>query len=751
MTRVEDADLITGRADYVADLTAPGQLHARVVRSSYAHGRLIGVDVNEARRRAGVVAVWTAQDLIAELGSVPRIGTRVSPREEVIPFQQPILAEDRVRYVGEPLALVIAEDPYAAEDAEELVFADIELLPVVSDPLQTQALEPLFQQGNVVTTLEARLGDPGSAFADAEVVVECALRVGRHSGVPMETRGAMVSFDENRRCIVVNAATKVPHWNRRELARLLGISPERIRMLEASVGGGFGVRGEIYPEDVLVAWAALTLERPVRWIEDRREHLIATNHSRQQSHRAAIAGTRDGRVLGIRSEFWVDLGAYVRTHGVRVPELTVTMLPGPYDIEHYEGLAHCVVTNKTPTGTYRAPGRYESCFVRERLLDMFADRIGLDPIDVRKRNVLSKDRIPYVRDLGGGIETVQLNEGDFPRLLDRVIRTLDPAAIRARQQRGESVGFGVGLFLEKSGVGPGELGSVDVEGDGTIVVRSGCSSVGQGLCTVLSQIVAETFDVPLDRIRVALLDTDCVERGTGTYASRSTATAGAAVYQAAVTVVDDAKRYAAEWLEASVDDVVAHDGGFELAGAPDRRVTLEEIAKARDEGSEGAPSLSASRFFEVKTVTHPYGAHAAVVKVDRETGACDVERLILGFDVGRAVNPMLVEGQLHGGAMQGLAGALFEQFVYDDEGNPLATSFMDYLMPTAAEAPEMVAVVTEDAPTATNPLGVKGVGEGGVTGVGAAIASAVDNALGRPGTVCELPILPSTLVEEASR
>lgn len=742
LPRAEDLPLITGGASYVADLSLPGQLHARVVRSPVAHGRIESIDIEDAVALPGVVGVWTAEDLIAEFGSVPTIQTRISFRTEVLPYLQGVLASEKVRYVGEPVAFIVADDRYVVEDATDLVFVDISPLPAVTDGRQAVTGEALFTEGNTVATMVARTGDPEGTFRHAPVVVECELSVGRHSAVPMETRGVLAEYDIKRNGLTIHAATKVPHWNRKELARLLRIEEQRIRMLEASVGGAFGVRGEFYPEDFLVAWASLKLKRAVQWIEDRREHLIATNHSRQQTHKAAIAGTEDGKILGIRSEFWADLGAYIRTHGVRVPELTATMLGGPYDIPNYEALGHCVTTNKTPTGTYRAPGRFESCFVRERLIDLFAARVGIDPVMVREKNLIGTEQLPYTRDFGPTLDPILLHDGDYRDLLNRVVDALDRASLKERRLRGELVGAGVGVFLEKSGVGPGESGSVEVQADGKIIVRSGCTSVGQGLRTALAQIAADTLQVDTARVHVALLDTNHTDQGTGTFASRSTATAGTAVHHAASAVIDQARDFAANCLEVASEDVTYRSGGFEVEGASTKRVSLEQLAEARDNGEPNAPPLATADYFEVTSVEYPYGTHGAVVSVDRETGECRVERLVLGFDVGRAVNPMLVEGQLHGGAMQGLAGALFEAFVYDDDGNPLATSFMDYLMPTAMEAPEMTTIILEDHPTDTNPLGVKGAGEGGVTGVAAAIASAIDDALGVPGTVRNLPFEP---------
>lgn len=744
--------MLRGEGVYAADVKVPGQLNAYVVRSPVPHGTIVELDVEEARRVPGVVAIWTGDDIISDLGRMPIIQPRVSFEEAVVPYLQPVIVHDRVRYAGEPVALIVAEDRYAAEDAADSVFVDVDPLPSVVDCQRAVGGEALFPEGNEVIVLEAGFGP--SVFDEAPVVIEADLSTTRHSGVPMETRGLVVEFDPATEGLIVHGSTKVPHSNRDQLALHLGLSPALIRMKETSVGGGFGVRGEFYPEDFLIAWAALHLRRSVAWIEDRREHFLATNQSREQFHRAAIAGDENGHILGLRSEFWADMGAYVRTHGIRVPDLTLSMLPGPYDIGTYQGIGHCVVTNKTPTATYRAPGRFESCFVRERLIDMYADRVGLDRIEVRRRNLIRPEQMPFTRELQSTGEPVVYNEGDYPKLLDDVARRLDVEDIATRRATGESVGLGLAMFLEKSGLGPWESGAVSIAPQGTIVVRSGCSSVGQGLRTVLGQIAADVFDVDLEEVRVEMLDTDHTSFGTGSYASRSTATAGSAVHMAAHEVLEKARAFAADELEVDTHDLVVRDGGLEVAGASDVRLSFGEIAARLDPvtAAKGGvlPGLRAEQFFHVKKLTYPYGCHAAVVSIDRETGETKVEKLILGYDVGRAVNPVLVEGQLHGGALQGLGGALLERFVYDEDANPLVTSFMDYLMPTCAEAPLMETVVTEDAPTSTNPLGVKGAGEGGLTGVAAAIASAIDDALGVPGTIRSLPV-DIALVAAAAR
>jgi CO/xanthine dehydrogenase Mo-binding subunit len=730
--RPEDDDLLTGAEPFVADLRLPGQLSAAIVRSPMAHGVLGAIDVSEAEVVDGVVAVLTAADVVADLGAVPRIQPRLSYDDSLEPYLQPVLAEDRVRFAGEPIAVVVARDRATAEDAAELVFPDIEPLDAVLDP--AAAAEPALFEGhpNVCALLRSSYGDADAALREAEVVVEAELTVGRHSGIPMECRGIVADYDADAGTLTVHGATKVPHTNRRVLAGMLGVAEESIRMREMSAGGGFGIKGEFYPEDFLVPWAARRLRRPVSWVEDRREHLLTANHSRDQRHRATIAGTADGDVTVVVTEFWLDGGAYVRTVGTRVGDLTIGALAGPYDIPSFAATGHYTLTNKTPCGTYRGPGRFESSFVMERLLDLFAARVGLDPVEVRRRNLVQRDQMPYTRPLYSAGEPIVLEEADYVALLDRVLGEIDTDEVAARRAAGETVGMGVGTFLEKSGLGPWETARVAVSPAGEVTVWSGATSLGQGLRSMLTQVVADALDLAPEQITAARLDTAEIESGIGSYASRSTVMAGNAAREAALALLDRARPLAAEMLGADEDALTVRAGGFEYEG---ERVSLGGLA-ARLEGG-----LSVEHTFTVERVTYGHGAIAAIVRVDPELGAVRVEQLVLGYDVGRAVNPRIIEGQLVGAAMQAIGGALLEEFVYDEDGNPLAASFMDYLMPTLGDAPR-VTVVLDEVPSTTNPLGVKGVGEAGVPAVAGAIANAVEDALGAPGTIVRVPLTP---------
>jgi CO/xanthine dehydrogenase Mo-binding subunit len=572
--------------------------------------------------------------------------------------------------------------------------------------------------------------------------------------MPIETRGAIARYDSGRDVLELHGAAKVPHRNREQIAKILGRPLSSVHLFEGHVGGGFGVRGELYPEDVLACVGALRLGRPVKWIEDRQEHFLATNHSRQQRHKIRAAVDSTGYILGIEDNFSHDQGAYVRTHGARVVDLTAGMLPGPYRIPNYKAAGHYRLTNKTPAATYRSPGRYESTFVRERLLDAIAAQLGIDRIDVRRRNLIDKSEMPFERPLHTLGDEMVLDSGDYAGLLDKALDRLGWAGLQqtlaARRAAGEAVGTGIAVFIEKSGLGPSDGVNINVDPSGQVEVVTGGASLGQGFETVIAQICAETLGVDYRGISVVHGRTDRIEHGIGAHATRATVMTGSATQVAALKVRALALEVGSQFLQAPLDELTVANGRVLRKGMPaGPSLALGEIAKKLAPGSKllngREPGLAAEGWFHTEHMTYPYGVHAAVVAVDRETGAVKIERYLIAYDVGRAVNPMLVEGQLVGGFAQGLGGALFEEFLYDERGEPLSTTFADYLVPTAREVPAVDVLITEDAPSPRNPLGLKGAGEGGVNAVGAAIASAIDDAIGRPGAVTRLPVTPARL------
>jgi aerobic carbon-monoxide dehydrogenase large subunit len=746
--RLEDPPLVTGRGAFAADVAFPHMLHMRLVRSAHAHGRIVSIDASAALGLPGVTAVWTS----ADVAEIPPIDFRLTRVEGLAPYRQPILARERVRYVGEPVAAVFATDSYVAEDAADLVAVEAEDLPVVLD---ASAPPGEFEPGRLTEAaiVEKSYGDVAAAFRDATLVVELDLAIGRHSGVPLETRGAIARYDAGRDVLELYGAAKVPHWNRDNIARMLRRSPASVHLIEGHVGGGFGIRGELYPEDVLVCLAALRFDRPVKWIEDRREHLIAANHSRQQRHKVRAAVDAEGRILAIEDEFFHDQGGYVRTHAVTVPDLAAAMLPGPYRVPAYRAVGYVRLTNKTPCGTYRAPGRFESTFVRERLMDAIAARLSIDRIEIRRRNLIGKGEMPYGRPLGTLGTEIILDSGDYAGLLDKALAAAKwndlQAEVKRRRAGGECVGTGLALFVEKSGLGPYDGVRVSVDTSGTVEVVTGAASLGQGIETVVAQICADALGVDYRRVRVVHGRTDRIAFGMGAFASRATVMTGEATRRAALDVRGKAIELAAELMQQDVGALTVIDGRVVRNGGDGPSMALGEIAQALEPTSKllGArpPGLSADGWFFSDHMTYPYGVHVAVAKIDRDTGAVTIERYLLAYDIGRAVNPMLVEGQLAGGFAQGIGGALLEEFRYDERGEPLSVNFADYLMPTAREVPALDVLITQDAPSPLNALGLKGAGEGGVNAVGAAIAAAIDDAIGVPGAIVRLPVTPQGL------
>jgi aerobic carbon-monoxide dehydrogenase large subunit len=757
VARLEDPPLVVGRGEFAGDINFPHQLHMRVVRSAHAHGRIVAIDTAAARALPGVFAVWTSAD-IAEL---PPIDFREGPIPALDPYRQPVLAKAIVRYVGEPVAAVFAGDPYIAEDAADLVEVEVEELPPL---LEAQAAPVEFSSGHSseATIIRQGYGDVDAAFRDAAHNVELELAIGRHSGVPLETRGAIGRYDAGRGILELHGAAKVPHRIQELLSRMLGLPPSSVQVHESHVGGGFGIRGELYPEDVLVCFAAKKFNRPVKWIEDRREHLIAANHSRQQLHRIRAAVDANGVILGIDDVYFHDQGAYVRTHAARVVHMTAGILSGPYKVPVYRSTGHFRLTNKTPAATYRAPGRYETTFVRERLIDAIAQQLGIDRIEIRRRNSLRAADMPYRRPLEALGEEIHYDSGDYIGLLDKLFARCRwdelNAEVKKRKAAGELVGIGVAMFVEKSGLGPTDGVKISVDTSGMVEVVTGGASLGQGFETVMAQVAAEALGVDYRACRVIHGQTDRIAFGIGAHASRATVMTASATHVAALKLRAKALEAAGELMQSPPEalDIIggevvrkdrSKDQNKDRSAGPS--IGLGEIARQIAPGSKTLgnrePGLAAEGWFTTKHQVYPYGANIAVVRVDRDTGGVAVERYFIAYDIGRAINPALVEAQITGGFAQGFGGALLEEFTYSERGDPLAVTFADYLLPAMHETPAPDILLAQDYTSPLNPLGIKGAGESGITAVGATIASAIDDAIGIPGAVRELPVTPQRL------
>jgi carbon-monoxide dehydrogenase large subunit len=736
IARTEDRRLITGAGEYVADVSRPDQVWARIVRSPVAHGALVGVDLSGAVALPGVIAAFSAAD-IPELAGT-RIPLRMEAGEESpVPLfgLQPVIARDRVRYVGEPVAIVLATDPSVAESAAEQVFLDIEELDPVLDSEEALAGDVLIHSGGTNITLDWEIGDGDvdAVFAGADVVVSARFREHRHGATPLETRGLVAEVGDDGRLTVWGPA-KVKHFNLNAVASVLDLAPEQVRFVEPDVGGAFGARGELYPEDYLIPWAAMKLGRPVKWIEDRAESLIALNHSREQTIDLEVAAGADGRLLAFRARNLCNMGAYMRTNGIVPPMLCAMSLHGPYRWQAFEARAIGVLTNKTPLGTFRGPGEVEATFARERMLDLVAARTSIDPVELRRRNLIPAADIPHVVHFGSSDEDVlRFGTGDYHAQLDAVLEHAGYAEAKSRRSEDpvELTGFGVACSTSESGVGAFEWARVVAERDGTFSAFSGIASVGQGLRTALAQVLADEFAIPLERAAIRHHDTDEVEAGEGAFGDRGMIFGAGAILLAVADLKENARRLAAERLGVEADAV-------EIAGdravAGDASVSLGEL----DASGVGR--------YEPGGPTHlSFCAAVAEVSVDRATGKVTLRRYTGGYDPGRAVNPLVLEGQFTGAAAQGLAGALFEESAYDGSGQPLAATFMDYVLPTMAELPEIESLVFE-YPEPANPLGVKGAGNAGIICTHAAVANAVADALGPDAApVVSLPLRASAV------
>ncbi|WHY77116.1 xanthine dehydrogenase family protein molybdopterin-binding subunit [Neobacillus sp. WH10] len=745
--RIEDPRLIQGKGQYVGDIKLPGQYEAVIIRSPHAHANILRINIEKAKNHPEVFMVMTGQDLPEGLSPIPM---RLAPNEALTKALQYPLAKDKVRYVGEPVVMIVAISRYVAEDAADLIDIVYEPLAAITDvhksiQPETDLLHPEIGS-NDLFIIHSKKGNIEEQLEKCPYVLEEDLYVQRHSGIPMETRGLLAVVGEDKR-LTVYGPTKVVHFNHQILARLLKKDPKDIRFIETDVGGGFGPRGEFYPEDYLIPYAALQLGRPVKWIEDRLEHMKATNHSREQKHHVKVGFDGKGRIHALKDEIFVDTGAYIRTHGVTVPVLTQGMFAGPYDIEALEFITHVVATNKTPTGTYRGPGRFEGTFVRERIIDIVAKKLSLDPTVVRERNLIQPEQMPYSNGISALGQEVEYDSGDYPGILETARKAMDWEKFKHKKiqaaKEGKIIGMGFAMFVEKSGLGPWEFCEVEFLENGELICKTGLADIGQGVKTALAQICSEQLGIPYSKVSVIHGDTDVVEKGNGSFATRGTVVGGSAAWYASEALKRKIVKAASERFSLQADDLDIKDQWIINVSNQQNVCPLEDIlTECRKQGVQ----LHEKYTFSIDHMSYPYGIHATEVAIDPETGKVKIEKYYIAYDVGRAINPLLVHGQLVGGMAQGLGGAIYEELKYDEAGQLVTGSFMDYLLPSSMEVPEIDIEILENSPSPLNPLGVKGAGEGGTVAVAPAVANAIINALDHyPIHITSLPIRPEQI------
>jgi carbon-monoxide dehydrogenase large subunit len=721
VVRIEDPRFLTGEGTYIANLPMPGALHLTFVRSSMAHAQLLSIDASEALSMPGIRAVWTAADI-----DIAPAGPANGMMNQAMLF--PYLAKDTVRFVGDLVAIVVSEDKTSGTDAAETVIVDYEPLPVVlnmDDSYSNRVLIHPEAETNVVLTFAARSND--DIFADCDVVVDLVIENQRVAPAPMEVRSCVATWDGTR--LTQWACSQGAHGARDGLAEVFGLEKSQVRVITPDVGGGFGAKSGVYPEEILVGWATRKLGVPVRWTETRTENMLAMGHGRAQRQRTRMGGTRDGRITAYRLDLLQDAGAYARA-GAVLPYMTRMMAGGVYDIANVQFESHSVVTNTTPTVAYRGAGRPEATAAIERTIDEFARVCGIDPAEVRRRNYIAPSAFPLTTSMGA-----KYDSGEYEAALELALKAAGYDQLLAEQKKRRDskdpvqIGIGIASYVETTNpMGSGDYGSVEIKADGGAIVRTGSSSHGQGHHTAWAMIVSQTTGISMDKIEFRFGDTDDIDRGGGTGGSRSLQVGGSAAKLAAESVIEKARQRAADLLEAALEDVVIDTvrGAFHVKGSPTPARTWAELMIEID------TPLEAEVDYVPEGATFPFGTHVCVVEVDTETGAVVVARHIACDDAGTIINPLLVDGQVHGGIAQGVAQALLEVIAYDPDGNPITSNLADYGFISAAELPSFERVPME-TPTPRNPLGAKGIGEAGTIGATPAVHNAVVNAVSHLG------------------
>lgn len=763
LKRREDPRLITGNGSFTDDIQLTGMLYAAMLRSPHAHANIKSIDTSKAEEAEGVVAVYTGKDIAGKMEPIPTAW--LPPDSNIQTPAHPALAMDKVRYVGDAVAMVIAEDRYAARDALDLIEVEYDVLPAVVD--QENAMEsdaPLLHE-DVANNLAYHWSAGEVAddvFEQAEVVVKQRFRQQRLIPNPMEMRASAARYNSASGEMTIWCTSQNPHIHRFILSGVLGIPESKLQIISTDVGGGFGAKIAVYPDEALVGFAARELRRPVKWSEDRSEHFTTTTHGRDVILDVALAGKRDGTLEALRIKNIASMGAYLSTAAPGVETILFGLItPGPYKIKQAQVETYGVFTNTTPTDAYRGAGRPEATYLIERMVDLYAEEIGMDPVEMRRKNLITKDEFPYDNALG-----LQYDSGNYEGALDRALEMLDYKQFREDQakarQQGKYVGVGFSTYVEICGLGPSKVaGAVGFQGGlwesatvrvhptGKVSVFTGTSPHGQGEETTFAQIVSQKFGIPQEDIEVIHSDTNRISMGWGTYGSRTTPVGGAAIAIAADRVLEKAKKIAAHALEVAEEDIDFADGSFQVKGVPDKAISFADVtlqayvAWDLPEGIE--PALEAQAFYDPDNFVYPFGAHACVVEIDGETGEIEIKRYVAVDDPGPVINPMVAEGQVHGGIVQGVGQALWEGAVYNENGQLLSGTFMDYTMPKARFFPKFETAFTE-TPSPVNQLGVKGIGETGTIAATPAVVNAVIDAL-KPFGVKELdmPLTPEKI------
>ncbi len=760
LRRLEDPRLLRGQANYIEDLDLPRVLCVAFARSDFPHARLASVDLGQARSVPGVVAVFDG----GELGT-PRIEATVK-HPALRPCAQPSLADRVVRYVGEPIAVVAAETRATAQDGVSAIAIDYEPLDALGSSEAAVAegavlLHPHLGD-NLAGSFSVQAGDPATAFANAERIISGRFYVQRYTGMPLEARGVAAAWDSGRQALTLWSSTQWPHTLRESLSSILGLPEHKTHVIAPDVGGGFGIKQDVYPEEVVLAQLAQRLGRPVKWVETRREHLCTGVHAREQWHDMQLAVRNDGTILGMRADVLSDQGAYTRSLGILCPSLTAAGLPGPYRFHNYQCNVRVALTNKAPAAAYRGAGQPEAVFAAERIVDRVASELGLDPAEVRRKNFIRSDEFPWEVGLESAQVPVVYDSGEYVAGLDRALELAryaewrkQQAFERAKGEQGRLLGIGLGAYVMLTGLGPHEGSVLRVDPSGQVTLVTGASPHGQGTVTALAQIVADQLGISPGAVDVSHGDTAAIAYGVGTYASRNAVVAGNSAHVAAERVRAKAVALAAHVLEVAEADLELVDGAVQVRGAPGQRLSLAELASAAAPGRSlpagMEPGLETTHYFLAPRATFASGLHVVVIEIDRETLLLKILEYAVVSDAGPLINPLIVDGQIVGGVAQGIGGALWEELAYDDQGQFLSQSLLDYCMPTAHQIPPIkIAHLYTKSPL--NPLGVKGLGEGGAMAPPAALANAVEDALRPYGVeINATPLTPSRLAALLAR